>query len=258
MPGHDIIVIGASSGGVAALRKIVTSLPPDLAAAVFVVLHRPADSPSLLTEILRSVSRLDIADAVDGEPIRHGRVYVAPPDWHMLIEEQHVRLTHGPKENRFRPAIDPLFRSAAYAYGSRVVGVVLTGNLDDGTAGLWAKLGKLSPFTCPECHGMLLQIEEGGMVRFRCHTGHAYSVSSLLEDVNEAVENGMWNAVRAMDELMLLLNHLSEHMRDRNDPAMAAQIAQQAHDIDLRKQLVRQALLQREPPKSPDAAPNEG
>ena len=195
-------------------------------------------------------------------PIERGRIHVAPPDNHLLVERDLVRVIRGPRENRHRPAIDPLFRSAAWSYGPRVVGVVLTGNLDDGTAGLWAikscggttvvqepedaqhpdmpmsalmhnridhrlplreipallvrlvqeqvdgalptppaglkdeieftkmnrdlrdsqRLGALSPFTCPSCRGALWELEEGGHLRYRCHTGHAFSNASLLID----------------------------------------------------------------------------
>lgn len=328
MPGHDIIVIGTSSGGVEALKHLTSTLPPDLPASLFIVLHRPPDRPSLLAEILRSVSMLAVADAVNGEVITPGRIYLAPPDRHLLIDQEHIRLTRGPKENRFRPAIDPLFRSAAVAYGPRVIGVILTGNLDDGTAGLWAikdrggiaivqdpneamypsmpssalanvevdyclrldeiaptlamlsaqsvaggaavsenlkietqialadnaleagvmKLGKLSPFTCPECSGSLLQIQEGEITRFRCHTGHAYSINTLLEEVTESVELNLWNTVRVMDELVLLLRHLERHAQEQKDSVISARIAQQAREIQERTQLVRRALLQSEPP----------
>lgn len=331
MPGHDIIVIGTSSGGVEALKRLVSDIPRDLPAALFIVLHRPADSPSLLVEILESVSRLPVVSAIDGEAIKMGHIYVAPPDRHLLIEQEHIRLTRGPRENRFRPAIDPLFRSAAYAYGPRVVGVVLTGNLDDGTAGLWAikdrggiaivqdpeealypsmpssamanvevdyclrlnkiattlasisiqsatggaavsenlkietqialeanalhagslKLGTLSPFTCPECHGTLVQIQEGSITRFRCHTGHAYSVNTLLDDVTESVERNLWSTVRVMDEHLLLLRHLAGHVREQNDTAIVGRIASHIQEIQQRTHLIRQALMQ------PEAEPRD-
>jgi two-component system chemotaxis response regulator CheB len=138
LQGHDIIVVGASAGGVEALRQITRELPADLPAAIFVVLHVPAQSPSILPQILDRDGPLGVAHAVDGEPITYGRIYVAPPDNHLLIERDRVRVIHGPKENRCRPAVDPLFRSAAVAYGPRVVGVVLTGALDDGTVGMVA------------------------------------------------------------------------------------------------------------------------
>lgn len=138
MPGHDIIVIGASAGGVEALVTLVRQFPEDLPASIFIVLHIPAQSPSLMPGILTRSGLLVATHPDDGEEIKHGHIYVAPPDQHLLIERGHIRLVHGPKENRHRPAIDPLFRSAAYIYGPRVVGVVLTGSLDDGTAGLWS------------------------------------------------------------------------------------------------------------------------
>ena len=138
MPGHEIIVIGASAGGVEALLQVVRELPLNLPASVFIVLHIPAQSPSLLPQILSRAGVLPATHPSDYQKIEHGRIYVAPADHHLLIERGYVRVVRGPKENRHRPAIDPLFRSAAVAYGPQVVGVVLTGSLDDGTAGLFA------------------------------------------------------------------------------------------------------------------------
>lgn len=138
MATRDIIVMGASAGGVQALTKLVTNLPVDLPAAVFIVLHISANVPSLLPGILARESRLRVAHAIDGDSIQRGRVYVAPPDHHLIIERDHVRLVHGPKENLHRPSIDTLFRSAARWAGPRVIGVVLTGARDDGAAGMRA------------------------------------------------------------------------------------------------------------------------
>jgi two-component system chemotaxis response regulator CheB len=135
MPGHDIIVIGASAGGVEALTELMGALPVDLPAAGFAALHLGAGRSSL-PEILTRAGKLPAGHPVHREPIRRGRVYVAPPDRHLLVGNGQLLLEQGPKENGHRPAIDVLFRSAAQIYGPRVVGVVLTGNLDDGTAGL--------------------------------------------------------------------------------------------------------------------------
>ncbi|MCC6175452.1 MAG: chemotaxis protein CheB [Chloroflexi bacterium] len=138
MPGHDIVVVGASAGGVEALRAVVRWLPADLPAAVFVVLHLPSTASSYLPEILHRAGPLPAVPARDGEPIEPGRIYVAPPDYHLVLAPGVMRVRRGPRENNHRPAIDPLFRSAARSYGPRTVGVVLSGNLYDGTLGLMA------------------------------------------------------------------------------------------------------------------------
>jgi two-component system chemotaxis response regulator CheB len=328
MPGHDIIVIGTSAGGVQALQALVGGLPPDLPAAIFIVLHLTPEGTSFLPEILARAGPLPAAHGVNEEVIRPGHIYVAPPNHHLLVEPEHVRVTHGPKENRFRPAIDALFRSAAYAYGPRVTGVVLTGMLDDGTAGLWAvkdrggiavvqdpleafapsmpqsalqhvvvdhclplakiaptlvqlvgepapaegdypvskklsietrialddhafdmgimHLGELSPYTCPECHGNLLQLQDGDFTRFRCHTGHAYSLSSLLVDATESLETSLWSTLRAMHETTLLLQHLARHARDRENAALAEVAERKARDTEQSARLIHDLLKRQE------------
>ncbi|HKV34891.1 MAG TPA: chemotaxis protein CheB [Pyrinomonadaceae bacterium] len=135
---RDIIVIGASAGGVQALSTLVAALPARLPAAVFIVLHIPAEPPSLLPNILSRDALMPVSHAKNAERIEHGRIYIAPPDQHLLITESHIKLVHGPKENFHRPSIDTLFRSAARWAGSRVIGVVLTGARDDGTVGMRA------------------------------------------------------------------------------------------------------------------------
>jgi two-component system chemotaxis response regulator CheB len=328
MATRDIIVIGASAGGLEAMRTLVGQLPHNLPATILIVWHISPDSPSLLPEILSKSGPLSASNPRDTEEIRHGRIYVAPPDHHLILEPGRVRLTRGPKENRFRPAVDPLFRSAAEAYGPRVIGVILTGNLDDGTAGLWAvkergglaivqdpnealcpsmprsalqkvqidyclpvaeighslahlvtepiaekgerpvpeemkietkiarednaleagvmRLGVPSTFSCPECHGVLLQLKNEGILRFRCHTGHAYSVNTLLSEISEKVEDELWSVIRAMDETLMLMRHIGQHLRDQNDPEAAELFLQKARETEQRTQLVRQAVLNHE------------
>jgi two-component system chemotaxis response regulator CheB len=327
MPGRDIIVVGTSAGGVEALRALLAGMPSDFPGSIFVVMHTAPDSPGVLAQILDRSGPLPAANAVNRERIRPGRVYVAPPDVHLLLEPGLVRVTHGPKENRFRPAIDPLFRSAAQTYGPRVVGVILTGGLDDGTSGLWAvkrlggvavvqdpneafmpsmplsalnqvevdytlplaemppvltrlasvtvaeqggyevpedlgievriamednaldagiaKLGSPSVFTCPECHGTLLQLKENGRTRYRCHTGHAFSADSLLSELTESVEATLWAAVRSINESAMLMRHMAEHVR-ASDNGASERFLEKARDAERRGELVRQAVFDHE------------
>src|SRR5262249_48303535 len=135
---RDIVVIGASAGGVTALKTIAAGLPGDFPGAIFVVLHTTPDAPGLLAQLLERVGPLRAFFPEDGEEILAARIYVAPPNRHLIIRPGHVHLSRGPRENMTRPALNPTFRSAAQSYGPRVVGVILTGTLDDGTAGLIA------------------------------------------------------------------------------------------------------------------------
>jgi two-component system chemotaxis response regulator CheB len=168
MQGRDIIVMGCSAGGVQALTEVMRGLPEDLPAAVFVVMHTSPSSPGVLPHILDRSGPLPCAHARDGDLIRKGRVYVAPPDLHLILKRDRVRVVDGPRENGFRPAVDPLFRTAARAFAGRVVGVVLTGGLDDGTEGL-------------------LRIKQCGGV-------------AVVQDPNEAIFTGMpANAIRHVD-----------------------------------------------------------
>jgi two-component system, chemotaxis family, protein-glutamate methylesterase/glutaminase len=324
----DIIVVGASAGGLKILETLVSQLPPDFPAAIFIVWHISPDYPSLLPQILARSTVLPVAHAINNEPICIGRIYVAPPDRHLLVEPKVVRLSRGPRENRFRPAVDVLFRSAAWSYGRRVIGVVLSGSLDDGAAGLYAikerggiavvqdpfdaihpsmpraamkavrvdrcvpiiemgallvqlvnqeipeqkenpvseemdievgvaredsglelgimELGNLSPFTCPECHGVLLQLKEGNLVRFRCHTGHAYSLNTLLAEITQSIEETLWEGIRTIEESEMLMIHTAKHLRERNEHEAADLLLQKAEDAKQRATLVRQAVMSNE------------
>ncbi|QPC81732.1 chemotaxis protein CheB [Phototrophicus methaneseepsis] len=133
---HDIIVIGASAGGVEALIQLVQSLPADLPAAMFIVLHVASGGASVLPQILTDKGHIPAVHPQSGDSIENGKIYVAPNDHHLIIDDGVVVLSNGPRENGFRPAVDSLFRTAANTYGSRVVGVILTGLLDNGSAGL--------------------------------------------------------------------------------------------------------------------------
>ena len=133
LPNRDLVVIGASAGGIGALQQLCAALSSDLNAAVLVVVHTAASSSNLLPPVLRRAGCLNAITPDDGGTLEKGNIYVAPPERHMVVEDHSLRLVHGPRENHNRPAIDPTFRSAALAYGPRVIGVVLTGSLDDGT-----------------------------------------------------------------------------------------------------------------------------
>ncbi|HEX4804509.1 MAG TPA: chemotaxis protein CheB [Conexibacter sp.] len=151
-PPVELVAVGASAGGVEALRAVVAALPPGFPAAVLVVLHVAQEGTSVLADILARAGALPAGNARDGEPLLRGRVYVAPPACHVLVDGSVVRLWHGPRENGHRPAIDPLLRSAAAAFGPRAAGVILSGTLDDGTAGLYElkRLGGVAIVQDPE------------------------------------------------------------------------------------------------------------
>jgi len=323
---RNIVVVGTSAGGIDALRLLVSGLPKNFPAALFIVMHTGPDSPGVLTTLLHRSGPMIAVNPNDYEQIEMGHIYVAPADHHMLLEPNRVRLSRGPKENRFRPAIDPLFRSAAQVYGPRVIGVILTGGLDDGTAGLWAikqlggtavvqdpndalfpsmpisalthvnvdyrlplpeiapllikltetdidgqpvygrpdnldlevRIAKLDPaidmdvreiwekssFTCPECHGVLLRLAEGGRFRFRCHTGHAFSGDSLLAQLTENIEEQLWSSVRSIEESVILMRHLARH--ENRSEAIADELRRKADEAEERSRIVRSALVRHE------------
>lgn len=326
MPERDIIVIGSSVGGVEALQKVVGGLPAGFPGSLFVVLHIAPETYSVLPKILSRAGKLPARHAVDGELIRQGRIYVAPPDHHLVLEDGRVRLTRGPKENRHRPAIDPLFRSAARWYGPRVIGIVLTGALDDGTVGLitiknrgglaivqdpeeafcssmprsamehvdvdhvaslaripelleeavrqpvltgngagkhsdlakevqYAELemaaiededrpGTPSQFACPECGGVLWEMHETDMLRFRCRVGHAYTAKSLDVEQAHAVENALWAAMRALEEGASLAKRMANSARDRRNPGMAKRFAERAQEKKEQAGVLRKLLVE--------------
>jgi two-component system chemotaxis response regulator CheB len=291
---RNIVVIGASAGGVEALQHLVGKFPADLAASVFIVLHTWPSAKSYLGPILERAGPLRVVVPGNDDPIEPGTIYVAPTDQHMLLAPCRIIVERGPRENRARPAINPLFRTAAAAYGSQVIGVILTGMLDDGTAGLWAvkqcggvaivqdpndalygemprsavdnvavdhcvplaqisnlinqlsretvdapapntpskvlmsnlgaamtlsademdQIGKRSTLTCPECHGALWEISEGGVPEYRCHVGHGYSPRTLADEQGLGIEQSLWSALRALKESAELDERLALRTRE--------------------------------------------
>lgn len=285
-----LIVVGTSAGGLDALTRLVAQLPADLPAAILIVQHIPADATGEASlRALQKASTLPCAHARHGEAFKAGHVYLAPPDHHMMVKKGSFLITKGARENGWRPSIDPLFRSAAVAHGNRVIGVVLTGYLDDGAAGLVAiercggvcvvqdpadaaypdmpqnaleqvktalrvpiaemgavlarlvqgkpgkrpavpedivieariaervlsdlpsveAVGDQVPYNCPGCGGVLWEVKEGDALRYRCHTGHAYTAPILLAEQSAKIEETLWIALRMFEERRNLLAKMS-------------------------------------------------
>jgi two-component system, chemotaxis family, protein-glutamate methylesterase/glutaminase len=312
-----VVVIGASSGGVEALVKLVGGLTDELEAAVVVVLHLPATGTSVLPEILRRSGTLPVVPAGDDQPLEANCIAVAPPDHHVLVVDGRLVLDHGPRENGCRPAADPLFRSAARSRDSGVIGVVLSGSLDDGVSGLRAikeaggiavvqdpkdaltpgmpsmalahvpvdhvvpadaiaplllrlsrqlrgnpipmaetshpnpvgeqqrpsdMPGEPTPLTCPECGGVMWELADGELTRFRCHVGHSFSAESMLELQSDSVETALWTALRVLEERADLLRRLARRERKRGHEFSAKGFDRRARKVSERAKVLREAI----------------
>ncbi len=316
---HRIIVIGASAGGMQALKRLLAQLPSDFPAPVFIVNHMSPDTTGeVLVRVLDEAGPLPCQQGANGQQFEKGRIYLAPSDRHMLIDDGHVLITKGARENRSRPAIDPLFRSAAVAYGNRVIGVILTGFLDDGTSGMMAirrcggvciaqdpddadhadmprsvmvnvgvdhclpiadmgvllstlareaphqavpapndvvieariarrvlsdlpsveALGDLVPFNCPDCGGVLWQIKDGDILRYRCHTGHAFTSAVLLAEQSARIEETLWTALRMFEERQNLL----ATMNSRPEGKSAIALTERINDAEVHIERIRAML----------------
>jgi two-component system, chemotaxis family, protein-glutamate methylesterase/glutaminase len=319
--GRDIIAIGTSAGGLEALDTLIGQLPPDLPATIFVVQHlSPESSGSALLKVLGKYKTFDCKLAADGESFEKGRIYIAPPDHHLLVKKSTLLVTKGARENRYRPAIDPLFRSAAVTHGPRVIGIVLTGMLDDGTAGLIAikkcggvtvvqdpkdaaypdmpqsalnnlkvdhcvavaamgglleklsrdphgkdtaipkdiktealiaervlsdvaqvnGLGSQVPYNCPNCGGVLWEIDNPDVKRYRCHTGHSFTAAALLTSQTEKIEETLWTSLRMFEERKNLLNNMAKTQINQKGKAS---YAQRAKETDVHIERIREMLL---------------
>lgn len=327
---RDLVVVGASAGGVEALSAMAARLPADLPASVLVVLHLPAGGASSLPAILDRAGPLPACSARDGEPLAPSRIYVAPPDHHLLVVDDSVALSNGPTENGHRPAINALFRSAAVAAGPAVIGVLLSGALDDGVAGLVAiadrggqvvvqhptdaiypsmaehalrtltpdhvvragdiggVLGKLtqetvddvagdvagaenappsmlrwenevagwrqggpdvvgakhlgapSEFSCPDCHGVLADIDSGQ--RFRCRVGHAWTAEALLAAQGSALDRALWTALRTLEEKIALSARMARHARERGSDRSAERYDRSAEETREAAEVLRRLI----------------
>ncbi len=329
MAHRDIVVIGASRGALPVLRKLVAGLTPDLDATVCIVL-RIGRHHSILPELLSRAGPLRATHPQQGERMERGRIYVAPPDRHMVVRDGQFRLLDTAAENFARPAADPLFRSAAAEYRKRVVGVVLSGDLDDGAAGLAAirarggyalvqrpddaeapsmprsalaaagadavaspddlpqvlhaavrgaepreerpmtnrpdldreaqlgesltvspeqldEIGERSALTCPSCNGVLWRMHDERPLRYRCHTGHAFSSLTLEEASEQSVDDAIWSAIRAVHERIIFARERQRWAeRAGNDVEMALEQARIDENEKL-AEILRSATRAQEP-----------
>jgi len=330
-----IVVMGGSAGAIHVLKIVLAALPENFPAAILIVTHIGANR-SILPDILQRVSALPVRHATDGEPIIAGRVLLAPSDEHLTVVsaggQMYVRLAHGPRENHCRPAIDPLFRSAAAVCGAGTIGVVLTGYLDDGTVGLQAvkarggmaivqdpleaeapdmpasalkhvavdlklgvrqiapalvtlagaavppprthddnaqagvpdwidienrltgtdsdmedleQLGTPSSLTCPECNGALWEVRRPGPVRYRCHTGHAFTARVLEAMQGTAVEDAIWGAIRALHEQERLFTKLADKSLQAGQKSSRAEYQAKADQARTHAQSLRELIAAR-------------
>jgi two-component system chemotaxis response regulator CheB len=331
-PAQRLVVVGGSAGGLEALTRVVAQLPGDLPAAVLAVIHFPTTGISRLADILARRSALRVRLARQDEPIEAGHVYVPPPNRHLLAGRGVIRLSAAPRENGHRPAIDPLFRSAARHYGAAATGVILCGNLDDGSAGLVAirraggvgvvvdpdscafadmprnaimvgepdhvtaldamgglidrlvrrplavpagpgvvravdeeermaddedtvwgddRPGRPSGYTCPECHGVLWEIDQPGMPRFACRIGHRLSAESLVESRDEEIEGALWAAVRSLEEQASLARRLCDRAAELGHGHTEERFRHRAEEAKRQAEVLRNvALRPLEPPAS--------
>ena len=327
-PLPRLVAVAASAGGVEALKVLVGGLPPDLPAAVLVALHLPRDARSVLADILGRAGRRPVRVAADGLRPEAGEVLVAPPDRHLLVRDGCVVLGTGPRENGHRPSHDAMLRSVAVAGGPDTIGVVLTGLLDDGAAGLAAVhryggsclvqdpadsefasmpraaltavpsarslrlsalaeevvrlvagpsqppqdvdpeqrrldlveldsaqsgspvmpdgslVGAPSPFACPDCHGVLNEVPDAEVLRFRCRTGHAWTSASLVAQQEEQVEEALWVALRVLEERVDLSRRLAEDALSQGRAWSAEQFTARAGEADRSASLIRGVLAQ--------------
>ena len=322
MANRDVLAIGTSAGGFEALRFLAGEFSRDFPASVVVVIHLSSQFRSALDAILTQAGPLPASFAVDGEKLERSHIYIAPAERHLIVESEHLRLGSGPRENNARPALDPLFRSAALCCGTRTVGAVLTGTLGDGAAGLSAlkqsggitvvqdpsdaafaempttalirsqpdhvvslagmpalfeklarqpagqavpvasnleyevniasggrgsmsemdRIGRRSVLACPDCHGVMWEIHEGELVRYRCHVGHAYSAEIMSLALDENLKQAFGSALRALDERVALARKLEVQASTSGRTRIAESWAAKALEFESEAKVIRDSI----------------
>jgi two-component system chemotaxis response regulator CheB len=322
MGNRDILAIGTSAGGVEALLSLAKAFPPSFPASIVVTIHLPMQFGSALDSILSRTGPLPAAFANNGQSINKGRIYIAPPGSHLLVEGDNLSLGIGPRENNARPAIDPMLRSAAACCGHRAIGVVLTGTLSDGASGLWAlnqcggvtvvqdprdaafpemplsalnrveadhvvrlgdmpalleslvhqpagepaavparikyevevarggrssmndldQIGRRSVLSCPDCGGVMWELEQEGLARYRCHVGHAYTAELMNLAVDESLRRALAMARRALDERFALTQKLQKDAVREGRAALAESWASRGREFEHEATVIANAI----------------
>jgi two-component system chemotaxis response regulator CheB len=322
MANRDILAIGTSAGGFAALRFLARKLPGDFPASILVTIHLSSQFRSRLDEILTDGGALPAGFARDDEMLQRGRIYLAPPERHLIVNGERLRLGVGPRENNARPAIDPMLRSAAACCGGRTVGVILTGNLADGAAGLQAlkrcggitvvqdprdaafpdmptaamsrsqpdhvvkladmpavledlvrqppsqtmkvpdeiqyevdvaasgrtsvahmdRIGRRSVLACPDCHGVMWEVEDDDLLRYRCHVGHAYTAELMSLALDANLRRALASALRAVEERVMLAQRLKTRADTSGRGRLAAAWDRELCEFESEATVLRDAL----------------
>lgn len=322
MANRNILAIGTSAGGVEALLFLAKLLPATFPAAILVTIHLPSQSRSSLDEILSRAGPLPAVFARHGEALRPGRIFLAPPGRHLLLDGETLALGIGPRENNARPAIDPMLRSVAVCCGYRSIGVVLTGTLGDGASGLLAinqcggasvvqdpldaafpempltalnragpqhvvrlaemskllqrlvdqpagepspapasmkyelevarsgnfnmdemdRIGRRSVLACPDCHGVMWELDETDLVRYRCHVGHAHTEDTMSLALEDNLRRALGSALRALDERVALADKLQRQASQRGHPELSGQWTARKAGYEAEADIIRNAI----------------
>ena len=326
MPNRDIIALGTSAGGVKALQFLLGKLPAKFDAALLVTIHLAENYVSGFDQILARSGPLPARFARERQTVERGCIYVAPPKCHLLLAGDYLELGYGPRENNARPAIDPMFRSVALCCGSRSIGIVLTGMLGDGAAGLLAlkqcgaltvaqepsdaafpempaaavrrarpdhvvalaempallkklvqqpagdpfpiperlrfevdiarnghfkmsdmdRIGRRSALACPDCHGVMWEIEEGDIVRYRCHVGHAYTADAMAYALDENLTRALATALRALDERIAITEKLRDKAIDSHHKTSAEWWQRRRDETQREADIIRDSIRRME------------